>query len=196
MPPRKIVLFLIKLFPTFFLVLYIWHGLGLAGYYHQLIGNLLNWAYTTLDPHGFIKGIDLEGRDFIVKIMAYGRKMSLEIVAEDVTTNEAMLLTLYLVSPILPRWRRFLGFFLSALAALFLVHVLTVASIIHYALLTNPTTARLMSPNALSGKLAAYYNNFYELMGMYLFVLALWLPHVLLILTGARRSIHEKGPPG
>lgn len=193
MQPKKVALFLAKLFPAFFLILYFWQGLSLSTYYHRLIGGFLEWIYTS-DPHGMIKGISLQGEEFVVRIAAFGRKMSLEIVAADVTTNEAMILTLYLVSPVIGRWRRYLFFFSASLLLMFSVHSLTVASIIRHALARNPTTSLLVDPRSFWSLAAFHYDNFYELMGMYLFVLGLWFPYIMTVIAELRRSSPEQGP--
>ncbi len=185
---RAAIVFLIKVFPIFFLTLLFWQYVGVSRFYHALIAGLLDLVYPPLDPAGITKGVTVEGGEFLVSILFMGKIHGLKIVAEDITSNTAMLVSLYLASPIRPRIRRFAKFLLVSLLILFAVHCLTVGATIQYAFMTSRAILGMHSYGPITTKLVDSYTYFYELIGMYLVVLALWFPYIVIRMAEQRKS--------
>jgi hypothetical protein len=87
-------------------------------------------------------------------------------------------MALYLASPLLGRIKPFLVFFGSSLGLLFVVQAVTLVTVSQEALMSHPA---IMATAPFSAKQIYWiprYNVFYEEMGMFLFVLLLWLPYI------------------
>lgn len=185
---RKAVLhLLIKLFPLYIAILLLWQFAGISRWYHELVAGALEWGYALLNGGGPVKGVDVKDGEFLVKLLVAGKKLPLFITAEDITSNMAMLLTLYAASPIRPHGRSFVRFLLWSLGILFVIHVCTAAAQIQYAMMTNQVIMRFCPASALSLKMIPIYINFYTLIGMYLFILGLWLPYITMVVLRNRR---------
>ncbi|UCG52196.1 MAG: hypothetical protein JSW58_01170 [Candidatus Latescibacterota bacterium] len=85
-----------------------------------------------------------------------------------------MLLTLFLASPIRPYARLFLRNLSGSLAVLIVIHVLTLFAAIQHALLSHPQIAIFDVFGSSESTFINAYTQFYELIGMFLFVLTLW----------------------
>jgi hypothetical protein len=188
MERKTVIGLLIKLFPLYVAVLLLWQYVGISRVYHELIALVLGTGYALFDPQGLIKGIDVREGEFLVKLLAGGKKLPLFITAEDLTSNMAMLLTLYGASPFRGRCRMFARHLLISLGILFAIHVFTLAAQIQYALMSNETTARLHPPNSFLASVIPIYMNFYTLFGMYLFILGLWLPFIMSVVMRHKRE--------
>ncbi len=179
MAVKAVITFLIKVFPFFFLILLGWQQLGLAEVYHAVVAAVMTLVYPLFDSTGLVNNIGSAGESFVIELMGRGVQLgSINIVGGDITSNTAMLLSLYLASPILLHPRKYLIFAGSSLAALFVIHCFTLGMTIYYAFATNSQITHRFPLGKLAVKFADAYVYFYELMGMYLFILALWLPYI------------------
>lgn len=192
MDRKAVIVLLIKIFPLYLAILYLWQIVGLSQYYHEAIALLLERLYALLNPLGPVKGIDVEGKEFLVKLLVANRKTTLHATAEDITSNMGMLLSLYLASPMRAFLRRFSVSLLLSVAALYAVHVATTAAHIQYACMNNQAILRFYPPGALSLKIAPAYVDFYIRFGMYLFVLALWLPYIMSVLMSSKTKMQGR----
>jgi len=178
MGPRAALRLLAKAIPFYILILVVWQLLKVSHIYHHSIAWGLDFLYPALDPLGPVKGIGAGGGELLVKLLLSGKKVGLAIKAEDITSNTAMLFALYLASPIRPRVKRYLAFFLSSLFILYFIHLGTAAVSIKYALLSNPAVTELYPPSAFVARFVPLYIVFYTNILMYLSILALWLPYI------------------
>jgi hypothetical protein len=185
---KAVITFLIKVFPLFFLVLIGWQQLGLAEMYHAMVALVMTLVYPLFDSTGLVNSIGSADGSFVIELMRRGVSLgSCDIVGGDITSNTAMLLSLYLASPILLHPRKYLIFVGSSLAVLFVIHCFTLGLTIYYAFSTNPDITRRFSLGNFAVKFADSYVYFYEIMGMYLCILALWLPYIYYCIIEVRR---------
>jgi hypothetical protein len=175
MAQKALIAFLIKIFPLFLLILFLWQFLRFSHLYHSITASILNVFFPSLDPTGIVEGFASDGTSFIVKL-AKGK--ILNIVGEDITSNTAMLFSLYLASPIRHRVRKFIKFFLASIFILLTVHCFTVSTMILSALAQTPQVLRNYSIELSIIRAADNYILFYELIGMYVIILALWFPYI------------------
>jgi hypothetical protein len=105
---------------------------------------------------------------------------------DDLTSNTILLISLFLASPIKSNAKPYVIHFASALAILFAMHVLAVAAAAQYALATTPEMLGQGGSGHPITLLLAHFAHFYELIGMYLFVVVLWVPYVASYLIGTR----------
>jgi len=158
---------------------FLWHARGVASWYYGLMARVLDAVYPGLDPAGVVTGVAVRGHEFGVGFVAGGTRQVLSLNATDITSNVAVLFSLFLASPILRRVRVFLIHFVVSAAVLFLIHLLTAAALIQKAFLTHPVVMA-GSPFSNTGiKFTLLYTSFYEELGMYLIVLVLWFPYIL-----------------
>ncbi len=184
MARKTLIVFLIKIFPLFLLILFLWQYLRISHAYLALAAFTLNAFFPLLDPTGIVEGFGSDGISFIVYL---ANAKPLKIVAEDITSNTAMLLSLYLASPIRLYLRKFIIFFAASILILFLVHCFTVSVTILYAFASNPDIMERHPLGPTTIKAVDDYVYFYELIGMYLIVLALWFPYIGCCLTDMKR---------
>jgi len=187
MARKPVTAFLIKVVPLFFLFLYLWEARGLSALYHRLLAQVLDAICPTLDPTGTVARVVADGHDLLFRLVLGADRVTLRVNATDITSNTAMLIALYLASPI-RRWKRFAVWMFCALVALFAVHVVTAVTVSQEALMSNP---RVMagSPFTRAQVVAVpRYNVFYEEMGMYLIVLLMWFPYLVTKIVEARRA--------
>jgi hypothetical protein len=170
--------------------------MGVSRDYHRALAAVLDRIYPSLDPIGVVQGVGVNDHDFMVRLLAGKTRSALAINAEDITSGMAMLVALYLSSPIVRYWRRILVFFPVAVFALFVLHALTVVTFSQEAFVGNPAIARLAHYSQRQANLLVWYNVFYEQLGMYLYVLALWLPYILITLNNPRNSNNRNGRVG
>lgn len=192
MERKTVISLLIKLFPLYVAILLLWQYAGVSRWYHECIAAVLGWGYALFDAAGPIKGIAVRDGEFLVKLLVAQKKLPLFITAEDITSNTAMLLALYWASPVRRRWKSFARHLGSALGILFVIHLFTVAAQIQYALMSNEMIMRLFPAGALALTAIPIYMNFYTLIGMYLFILGLWIPYIMAVVINQRR--HPAGP--
>lgn len=185
MAKRPVLAFLLKVLPAFFGLLWLWHAAGLSSAYHHVLAAFLDTVYPAVDPSGVVQGVVARGHALLLKLLIGESRAGLEVNGDDITSNTAMLAALYLSSPILPRWRLFLGFLGGSLAALFLIHAVTVMTFSQHAFIGEPRIAPLVGAGERWTRFLGGYNSFFESMGMYLFVLVLWLPYLLIVLRDA-----------
>lgn len=184
MARKALIVFLIKIFPLFLLILFLWQYLRISHLYLALVASTLNVFFPLLDPIGIVEGFGTDGISFIVYL---AKAKSLKIVGEDITSNTTMLLSLYLASPIRPYLRKFIIFFAASILILFLVHCFTVSMTILYAFASNPDIMKHHPVGPTTIKAVDDYVYFYELIGMYLIILALWFPYIGSYLTDMKR---------
>jgi len=159
--------------------LWLWQAAGVSYWYHEALAAFLNWIYPAFDPTGVVRGVGVDGHEVTLRLLVGDAKTALSINASDVTSNFAMLVALYVSSPIGRRWRRFLASLGVALATLFVLHAFTVVTVSQEAFSLNPGIRHLAGFSARISRAAGLYNAFYEQIGMYLYVLLLWFPYVL-----------------
>jgi hypothetical protein len=188
MERKTVIRLLIKLFPLYVAILLLWQYAGVSRWYHELIAAVLSQGYALFDSSGPVKGVDVKGAEFMAKLLVAQKKLPLFITAEDITSNTAMLFALYGASPMRGHGRAFASYLFSALGILFLIHLITVAAQIQYALMSNETIMQLFPAGALSLKVIPVYMNFYILIGMYLFILCLWLPYIMTVVMHHRKQ--------
>jgi hypothetical protein len=197
MARKALIAFLIKIFPLFLLILFLWQYLRLSHAYLAVAASVLNVIFPLLDPTGLVTGFDSDGISFIVHLSI---AKPLKIVGEDITSNTAMLLSLYLASPIRHYLRKFVIFFTASIVILFFVHCFTVCMTILFAFATNPVIMKRNPIGLTTIKAADNYVYFYELVGMYLIILALWFPYIGSYLADMKRrnalnqAIKQKHP--
>jgi hypothetical protein len=184
MARKALIAFLIKIFPLFFVILLLWQFLKFSHAYMAAVAAVLDVFFPLLDPTGIVKGFDSDGIHFIIHLTIAN---PLKIVGEDITSNTAMLLSLYLASPIRHYLRKFTIFFTASILILFFVHCFTVSMTILYAFTTNPDIMRRAPVGLTTMKAVDNYVYFYELVGMYLIILALWFPYIGSCLAGMKR---------
>jgi hypothetical protein len=187
-PERRVLAFLIKVVPAFFVLLWLWQAVGVSHWYHEALAVFLNWIYPMVDPTGVVRGVGVEGHDVNLRLLVGDAKTALAINASDVTSNFAMLVALYVSSPIRRRWRRFLTCLGAALVVLFALHAFTLVSVSQEAFSLDPGIRRLAGYSARVSHDAGLYNAFYEQIGMYLYVLLLWFPYILTTLRDTRKE--------
>ena len=188
MAVKAVIAFLIKVFLLFFLILLVWQRFGLADVYHALVALVMTLVYPLFDTTGLVSNIGSADGSFVIELVERGVKRdTCTIVGGDITSNTAMLLSLYLASPIRLHPRKYLAFAGYALATLFVIHCFSLGMTIYYAFTTNPEITRRFPLGNFAGKFADAYVYFYEILGMYLFVLALWLPYIFYCIIEIRR---------
>lgn len=175
---RSLILTLLKLIPLYILFMLAWQVTPLSRYYGHVVSALTAIAYSICAGEGPVKGVVTRGDYFFVKLLIQGRRLGLDIVAGDITSNVAMLLALYGASPMMKTARRFALCLPVSLVIMIALHVATLAATIQYALMTQPEIMRLFPPGKLAVRLVPLYKGFYEVIGMYLFVLLLWIPYI------------------
>lgn len=179
MARKLVIVFLIKVFPLFALFLYLWHARDLAHVYYRLLAGLLDAVYPYFDPTGNVTGVMTRGHEFGIGLLLNAQREVLSINATDITSNIAMLLSLYLASPIRRAPRTFLIYFICSLAVIFLVHAVTVVTLSQEAFMTHPAIMAHSPFTKTEITLIPLYNLFYVEVGMYLVVLVLWFPYIL-----------------
>lgn len=187
MARKPVIAFLIKVVPLFFLFLYLWEARGLSALYHRFLARVLDAVCPALDPTGTVARVAAEGHDLIFGLVLGADRVTLRVNATDITSNMAMLVALYLASPI-RRWKRFAMWMICALVALFAVHVVTAVTVSQEALMLHP---RVMAGSPFTHAqlvVVPRYNVFYEEMGMYLIVLVMWFPYLITRIVEARRA--------
>jgi hypothetical protein len=126
------------------------------------------------------------GHEFGIGFVVNAKRDILSINATDITSNMAMLFSLYLASPIRRRVRVFLIGFICSLIVIFFVHTFTVIMLSREALSGHPGIMALSLFSKGEVRLAVLYNAFYNELGMYLVVLLLWFPYILWCVRGMR----------
>jgi hypothetical protein len=179
MAHKRIVAFLIKIGPVFLALLWLWHSVGAARVYHEVLAAFLTLVYPGLDPAGVVQGVGVKEHELMLRLLVGKTKSALAINANDITSDMALLAALYLSSPIRRHWRRFAAYFPAALVVLFLLHALTIVSFSQEAFIGNPAIARLGGYTQRHADFLVHYNVFFEQMGMYMFPLVLWFPYIL-----------------
>lgn len=192
MARKPVIVFLIKVVPLFAVFLFLWHSRGLAGWYYRLVASVLDAVYPGLDPAGVVTGVAVKGNEFGVGFVAAAKRQVLSLNAADITSNVAMLFSLFLASPILRRTRVFLTHVAISVVVLFVIHVFTAMTLIQRAFMTHPAVMAGSPFSKTEIKFTLLYTSFYEEMGMYLLVLVLWFPYILWCLRGAAK---ESDPP-
>lgn len=187
MAQRQILLFLIKIGPMFFGLLWLWHSAGLSSLYHRVLAGFLDVFYPPLDNVGIVSGVSVKGHELMIWLQAGTKSTGLAINGEDITSNFAMLVALYLASPIIRYWKLFLAMLGGAVLVMFLLHALTVGSFIQQAFAGHPEIARMAGFGKWHNHFHLYYGIFFEAMGMYLYVLALWFPYILYVIRDLRQ---------
>lgn len=178
MVQRPVLVFLAKVVPLVVLLLVLWQGLGLSHPYHKLLAGILDNVYSHFDPTGAVSGVGVRSDQFYFTLAVGGERVGLSVNAADITSNMTMLLALYLASPIRRRTKQFLVFFACSLALMFFLHAFTVFTVSQAALMTHPGVMASAPFGPAHMKLVLHYRVFFEEMGMYLFVLVLWLPYI------------------
>lgn len=186
MDRKPVVVFLIKVVPLFAVLLYLWHARGFSGGYHGLVAGFLYPFYPHLGPTGVFTGITADWQHFTVGLLIHAKTASLNINANDITSNFVLLIALYFASPIRESAKVFCAALGGAVVALFLVHGATVVTCSLEALMTHPAIIASSPFNEAETFLIPRYNVFYEEMGMYLVVLVLWFPYILWRILGVR----------
>ncbi len=200
MARKPVLIFLAKVVPLFLVFLYLWHELGVAHGYYRLVAAVLDAVYPGLDPAGAVTGVAARGDELGVGLLVGANRQVLSLNATDITSNAALLFSMFLASPIRRRERAFLVVFTASAVILFLVHVFTAMMLIQKAFFTHP---EIMAGGFFSGtdvKLVLLYTTFYEELGMYLVVLLLWFPYIVWCIRGdtgppARTAPAPAGPP-
>jgi hypothetical protein len=185
---NPVIVFLIKVFPLFAIFLYLWHAQNLAHGYYRLLAGVLDAFYPYFDPTGKVSGVAVRGHEIGIGLIVNAQREVLSVNATDITSNTAMLMALYLASPVWRRLRAFLLFFICASVLLFSVHAATVVTLSQEAFMTHPVIMANTPFTKTEILLIPIYNLFYVEVGMYLVVLILWFPYILRCI----RTIREK----
>lgn len=200
MVPRASKLFLIKILPVFVLTILVWQHLGISNYYHRAVATMLDVTLPPVEPSKLIDAVYYHRQNFVLRVALGGNKGNVDFTARNTTLNYAMLLALYLASPILPFWQMYLAFFFTSLLLLFLVHIGTVAAMFQLFLSTNPSIVGAYHYPPWYVDWVKTYTGFYELNGMYIFVLLMWVPYIVAyvwcaknLAPGASHSMGTKG---
>ena len=180
MAHHTIVRLLIKLVPAFALAMLLWHVAGVAEVYHRMIVPPAGFFLSLFDGSGVIHGAHFKDGDLFVRLLVEGRRTGLTINLSDITSNEPVLVGLFLAAPIMPEVRRWSMWFGASLVALYVVHLFTIGTTVNAALLSNPQTARLLALGTVKGKFLVGYYDFYIQYGMFLVVLILWMPYIVI----------------
>lgn len=185
MARKPVIAFLIKVFPVFLGLLLVWHVLGAAHAYHRFLGAVLNVSYPLVDAADIVSGVRADGSDIKLQLQMGRKKAGLTINGEDITSNAAMLLALFLASSSRRRFASWWRHFALAAGILVIVHAVTVVTVSQEAFMTHPGISQIHAYSNAARSAVSYYNVFYEQMGMYLLVLVLWFPYFL---TGLLRQ--------
>jgi hypothetical protein len=189
MASKRGIAFLLSIVPIFLALLWLWQSRGLDVFYHARVASLVNLVYPRIDPFHVVREASVDSDEFVIRLLANGRRTSMYVNAQDITWNLAMMVSLYIASA---TWhRRFWLWFVGSVAALVVIHVGTVMTIAHEGLLTNPEIASGLPRSAMGEWLVIHYNRFYEELGVHLLVIGLWLPYVMTLLrprVGAGRG--------
>jgi hypothetical protein len=194
MARKPIIVFLIKIVPLFALFLYLWHARGLAGVYYRMLAEFVDVIYPHIDPTGTVKWVSVKEYNFGIGFVVNAKRDVLSLNATDITSNMAMLVSLYLASPIWRRVRIFLIHFVCSLAIIFFVHAFTIITLSREAFSTHPAIMALTPYTRFEVGITATYNTFYTEMGMYLVVLLLWFPYIIWCIRGFIRDTKNGGP--
>jgi hypothetical protein len=168
MDARTVGRFLIKVFVLLPALLLAWQKLSFAPHYHAVVAAMTGAVYGLVAKRGMVHGVSADTHEFLAHVLVGGQRQVLHIEAADVTSNTCTLLALYLASPIRPLWRKYVGWLSGSMVGLLAIHVFTVI-------------AAIQSAAGLPGmwtRTCAVYLNFYEVVGMYLLVLVMWLPYI------------------
>jgi hypothetical protein len=185
---RKVVLlYLVKIVPSFVVVLVAWRALGVSALYHRLVAAAFDLLHPVFDPTGFVRGASVEGKHFLIDLTISGKGERLQIMGDDLTSNAVLLVALFLASPIKSNVKPFMVHLACAMVVLFVLHVGAVAATVQYAVATTPALSGPGGELGFASRWFAHYLHFYELIGTYLFVLVLWIPYVAGYLIGVRR---------
>ncbi|MFQ5511321.1 MAG: hypothetical protein ACE5EO_05680 [Candidatus Krumholzibacteriia bacterium] len=185
---------LIRILPAFLATMALWQYAGLAKLYHACLAVPLDVLLPAFDPSGLVKGVGAEGDDLFVRILYQGRRLGLSLTAQDITSNTVLLIALFLSSPFTPSLRRHLISLGGSLGILFIVHVVTVAANVQFALMANPEITTSPAGIGFLAGVVVRYRQFYIEYGMYLFVIVLWSPYFIASLARGRGS--EGTPAG
>lgn len=188
MTSRTIKRLLIKIVPVFLVTMILWHYAGLSRLYHGVLAMSFDGLLPLLDPTAMIKRVTLEGDELLLRILFQGRKIGLAVTAPDITSNSVLLLALFLSSPIKPNPRLYAGFFAGSVVVLFGIHLITVATNVQFAFMANPEIAPGLAHGKLLTGMMVHYRQFYLEYGMYLFVLALWCPYLIMVISRYRSA--------
>ncbi|GEM_PF-5355454 len=195
MDRKALIKLLVKIFPLFICILIVWQYLGISRLYHEALAPVLAILFALFDPLGPVKDVTAGGGEFAVRLVIHGRDMPLFLTAEDITSNTAMLLTLYLASPFKSQVRKFIIHLFLAVFVLYWIHIFTIASTIKFAMMSNPQIISLYPAGRIEARLVPFFINFYENLGMYLFALVLWLPYITTRLLFRRKPESSKSVP-
>jgi len=179
---RAIKLFLIKIVPVFVVSMVAWQKLGISKIYHAVLASVLN-LFPVFDRSGLDARVMSEPGKFGMNFSYSGTitDIPLDAFALQITGNAPLLIALYLSSPIMPLRRTYVVYFVIAFLGLFLTHVCTTTLLIQLGVMTTPGWADIASfYDYGTGYMTflKYYKSFYEIFGLYLFVLVLWLPYI------------------
>ncbi|MCH7548724.1 MAG: hypothetical protein IH969_04155 [Candidatus Krumholzibacteriota bacterium] len=190
MVQKTVKLLLIKIVPIFLGTMALWQFGGVSKLYHACLVIPLNALTSVLDPSGLIQGATSNGDQILFQILYQGKRVWLDMTAKDITSNSALLWTLFLASPIRPLSKLYFTSFASALLILFGLHVVTVAAAVQHGLLTSTRIITPLQDRPVLSSFLVNYRNFYIEYGMYLFVIALWCPYIIAYLSREGRAGH------
>jgi hypothetical protein len=188
-------LFLIKIVPLFAVFLFLWHARGLASGYYRLLAGFLNAVYPAFDPTGTVTGVVARGHEVGVLLVVNAQNELLKINATDITSNMAMLISLYLASPVRRRVKTFLLYCSSSLILIFFVHAFTVVTLSQEAFITHPGIMASSPFSSTHMTLVQLYDLFYVEVGMYLAVLVLWFPYIFWCIRVERGEARDDTSP-
>ena len=183
MGPSPIKWFLIKIVPIFVIVLVAWQKYGLSHYYQSLVASVLNFFLPLFSP--LIDGVMYDDNKFLLALIYQGKKGTVDFPARTTMLNFTMLLALYLASPIRPIVRTYFTFFLGSLAVMFVIHLFTLSAFFRMFIYDNPNLGTIQITRQTT--FAEHYARFYELNGMYIFVLLLWGVYAAVYAASQRR---------
>jgi hypothetical protein len=188
MDRRAVILFLAKSSVLYLVFFLLWQVAGLSQVYHGAVAAFLSIVYPHIDPTGAVSGVIASKHDMVFRLVVGDTRFGLAINGVDITSNTAMLLALYFASPIRGHGRVFAVLLSASMVFLFLVHAITLVTASQEALMTHPGIMATAPFSAGERWWVPRYNAFYEEMGMYLYVLLLWLPYIAWRFLEARRS--------
>ncbi len=125
----------------------------------------------------------------VLRILFQGKEIGLALTAPDITSNSVLLLALLLSSPVMPNPRLYAGFFAGSVVVLFGIHLITVATNVQFAFMANPEIAPGLAHGRLLSGVMVHYRQFYLEYGMYLFVLALWCPYLIVVISRQNSAV-------
>jgi hypothetical protein len=185
---RKVVIpYLAKIVPAFLVCLLAWRALGLSAIHNTLVALAFDVIHRLLDPTGTVRSVAAAGKEFVLGLSIGGKTSHLKIVADDLTGNTIVLLAFFLASPIRSSVKSFAAHLAGALGVLFCIHVVAVAASTQHALFSSPDVLGPGATVQIGTRLLLQFGHFYELIGMYLFPLVLWVPYIASRLMRSRR---------